>query len=298
MNITKQTKLMIAGVAAATIFAPISARAQGQSQAAQPGVVSRVETINAATDIGIDQRLNNQVPLDAQFRTESGQVVALSSYFGKRPVWLVMPFYRCKGTCTQMLNGMVATMQEPNLGHKIGQDFDIVVVSIDPRETSDLADGKKKQYVSDLGISGADAGFHFLTGTEENIKKLAASIGYRYSFNPKNSQYAHPSGTFVITPQGKVARYFFGVVYPAKDVRLSVTEAKSGRIGSLRELKEAMILGCYDYDAKNGKYGLAIMRLIQGFGLATVLLLGSFIGLHVRSDIRKNRSMSKPGGAA
>lgn len=275
---------LILSVLACGMLAPVFA--QGQSTAPQPGASARFDSINAATDIGIDQRMNSQVPLDVTFRDETGETKPLGSFFGKRPVWLVMPFYRCKGTCTQMINGIVDTMHQPNLNYKVGQDFDVVVISIDPRETSDLAEAKKKQVVSELGVPGAETGWHFLTGDEANIKKVAETIGYRYAFNAKNGQYAHPSGTFVLTPHGNVSRYFYGVVYPAKDVRLSLTEAKLGKIGSIRDLKEAMILGCYDYDPAKGKYGLAIVRLIQVFGTATVLLLGSFIAVNVRKDVR------------
>jgi protein SCO1/2 len=247
---------------------------------------ARFDGINAATDVRVEQRLDARLPLERPFRDETGQVAPLSKFFGKRPVLMVMPFYKCTGTCVAILNGVADLVRDPGLRFKVGKDFDVVTISINPKETADLAAAKKRGYMSEVGIPGVEQGWHFLTGEEADIKAVADAAGYFYKYNIANDQYAHGSAIWLATPQGKISRYFFGVVYPAKDVRLGLTEAGRGQIGSVAD---QWLLFCYHYDPQKGKYGLAIFRLMQVLGSATILLLGTFIV----TSLRKERAMER-----
>jgi protein SCO1/2 len=242
--------------------------------------------INAAKDVRWDQKLDAQVALDTLFRDELGRSVPLGSYFGKRPVVLVLPFYRCPGICTAELNGMVDVFKDERLKFKIGRDFDVVTISINPKEGPDLATMKKREYLDILSQPGAENGWHFLTGTEPSIRKVADDIGFRYKYNPINDQYAHPGGITILTPKGKVSRYFFGVGFSPKDMRLALTEAGQGRIGSVAD---TFVLACYHYDPQTGRYGLRIFRLMQVLGFATIFTVGGFMFLAFRKDYRDAR---------
>jgi protein SCO1 len=263
-----------------------AAFAQGQPVAGVGNAPPRIEGINASTDVRIDQKLDAQIPLDRPFRDETGQVAPLGKFFGKRPVLMVMPFYKCTGTCVAMLNGVADLVRDPALRFKIGRDFDVVTISINPKETADLASAKKRSYMSEVGVPGAEQGWHFLTGEEADIKAVADTAGYKYKYNVVNDQYAHGSAIWLVTPKGKISRYFFGMFYPAKDVRLAMTEAGQGHIGTV---VDQWLLYCYKYDPQKGKYGLAVFRLMQVFGTATVLLLGTFI----IGSLRKERAERK-----
>ncbi len=264
-----------------------SALAQGQSQQAQIGSRPRFDTgLNAARDVAINQNLDAALPLTATFRDETGKSVALKEFFGTKPVWLVLPFFKCTGTCPMMVDGMIAAMHEPSLGYQIGRDFEIVVISINPRETPQIALAKKQEYLSKLGLAGAEKSFHFLTGEEKDIKAVADALGYKYVYDAKTDQYAHASATFVATPKGRISRYHFGVSYNPKDVRLSLTEAGQGRIGTLAE---KVLLFCYHYDPQRNTYGLAVFRLMQVLGVMTVLALGSFMVISFRRESREQR---------
>lgn len=283
---------ILVSVLALVMLVP-SVFAQGASQQAQNGTRARFDTgINAARDVSINQKLDSELPLDATFRDESGKIVRLRDFFGKKPIWMVLPFYKCTGTCPQMVNGMIATMHDPSLKYQIGPDFEIIVLSINPRETASIALAKKQQYLSELGLAGAERSFHFLTGEEKDIRVLADALGYKYVYDAKRDQYAHASATFVITPKGRVSRYHFGVVYPAKDVRLSLTEAGQGRIGTVAE---QILLFCYHYDPERNTYGLAVFRLLQVLGTLTVVLLGSYMYVNFRREAREHQSTRESG---
>lgn len=247
--------------------------------------------INAARDVSWDQKLDDRVSLDTKFRDESGKTVALGSYFGKKPVILVMPFYKCPGICSAEVYGMVDAFKDERLQYKPWRDFEVVTVSINPKEGADLATMKKREYLDALMQPGAENGWHFLTGDEASIKKLADEVGYRYKYDPKTDQYAHPSGIVVLTPKGIVSRYFFGVGFSPKDVRLALTEAGQGHIGTVAD---KFVLACYHYDPKSGKYGLRVFRLLQFSGTATVLLLGTFMLMMFRKDAREARLRATP----
>jgi len=263
--------------------------AQGISQGPQPGGRASFESgINAARDVKVDQKLDSRLPLESEFRNEAGKTVRLGDYFGKRPVWLVMPFYQCKNTCAMMLHGIVEAMHDPALKWRMGRDFEVVVISINPKERETLAKATKERYLSELGIPGADKGWHFLTGDEPEIRLVAEAAGYVYVYDSARDQYAHPTVTMVATPDGRLSRYLFGVVYPGKDVTLAMTEAGKGRIGTVAD---QLLLMCYHYDPSRNKYGLAVFRLLQFFGTATVVLLGSFMAISLRNE-RRARSRS------
>lgn len=261
------------------------------AQRTAPGTVGETRIndsapINAARDVNWEQKLDGQVTLAAPFRDENDRPVQLSQFFGrKRPVMLVMPFYKCPGICTAELNGIVDTLKDQNVKFRAGRDFDIVTISINPRERGELATMKKKEYMDILGQPGAEAGWHFLTGEEQNIRRLADEIGFRYKYDPKTDQYAHPGGIVLLTPEGKISRYFFGVAFPAKDVRLALTEAGQGHIGSVAD---KFVLACYHYDPQTGRYGPAVFKLLQVAGFSTVFALGSFMLISFRKDARES----------
>ncbi len=268
-------------VAAASLLAGRPALAQGDGRKVDPPMSLNPYTpprntgINAATDVKFDQRLDSQITLANTFRDEDGKTVELKKYFNAgKPVVLVMLFYKCPGICPAMLDGMMKTFADPRNKYRIGRDFQAITVSIAPKETPELAAAKKKEYLSLLGIPGAETGWHFLTGDEPNIRKLADEIGYKYKYDPRSDNYAHASGIVVITPDGHVSRYFYGVEYPAGQMKLALTEAGHGKIGSV---VDQVILFCYHYDPQTGTYGPAIFRVLQIAGFSTIFLLGLFI---------------------
>ena len=221
---------------------------------------------------GIDQKLNNQVPLDLTFRDEHGNSVKLDQFFDGKPVVLTLVYYNCPMLCTQVLNALDRSLETIPL--EIGKDFNVITVSIDPTDYPALADAKHAVYAGMYRRPGAQYGWHFLTGQEPQIKALADSVGFRYAFDPDSHQYAHASGIMVLTPQGKVSKYFYGVTYPARDLRLGLVDASQEKIGTLAD---QVLLYCYHYDPHTGKYGLLISRVVQLGGVVTVLIGGVFL---------------------
>ena len=230
----------------------------------------------------IEQKLNNQIPLDLLFRDEDGKEVQLKNYFGKRPAVLALVYYRCPMLCTMTLNSMSAAFKPQKL--EIGRDFDVITVSFDPRETYELAAAKKRTYVKEYGRAGAATGWHFLTGDEQSIKKLADSCGFNFFYDPKTDQFGHASAIMLLTPDGKISRYFYGLEYSPNDLRLGLIEAGGGKIGSKTD---QLLLLCYQYDPTTGRYGLAIMRAVRIGGILTLTALGSFIYFSIRRERRK-----------
>jgi protein SCO1/2 len=229
--------------------------------------------------VGIDQRLNEQVPMDLTFRDEVGKSVRLGDYFGSKPVILALVYYKCPMLCTLTLNGLERTMRVMPLD--VGNQYTVVTVSFDPRETPALAAAKKQEYLAHYGRPGGAAGWHFLTGEESSIHPLTDIVGFHYNYDPQSGQYAHTTGLVVLTPQGKIARYFYGVEFSPRDLRLSLVEASANKIGSP---VDEILLFCFHYDPATGKYGLVIMRVIQIAGVVTVLALGSFMALMLRRE--------------
>lgn len=237
----------------------------------------------AFSEVGIDQNLDSQVPLDLQFYDEKGDTIRLAEYFGRKPVIISLVYYRCPMLCTQVLNGMVETFK--TLNFSAGQEFEVVTVSIDPTEPHELADEKKQMYMEAYDREGAEQGWHFLTGDELSIRKLADAVGFRYIYDEKTGQYAHASGIMVATPEGRLARYLYGIEYAAKDVRFSLMEAAENRIGSP---VDKLLLLCYHYDPMTGTYGVVVANLLRAGGLLAVGILGVYMYINFRRDRRRN----------
>lgn len=232
-------------------------------------------------EVRIDQKLDQQVPLGLQFKDESGKTVALGDYFGKRPVVLTLVYYQCPMLCTEVLNGMTSSLKV--LTFDAGKDYDVIAVSIDPRETPQMAAEKKAVYLKDYHRAGAEQGWHFLTGDQQNIAKLADAVGFRYAWDERSQQWAHATGIMVLTPQGKLAQYYYGVEYSPRDLRFGLIQASQGKIGTL---VDAVVLYCFHYDPTVGKYGLVVTRALQLCGAATVLILGGFMFIMFRKDLK------------
>ena len=230
--------------------------------------------------VGIDQRLNEQVPLGLTFKDEQGKTVKLGDYFHEgRPVVLNLVYYQCPMLCTEVLNGLASALKV--IKFVPGKEFEVVTVSIDPRETPQLAANKKEMYLKKLGNPEAGQGWHFLTGEQAQISELAKSVGWRYRYDAKLDQFAHAAGIILITPEGKIAQYYYGVEYSAKDMRLGIVEASHNKIGSLAD---QVLLYCYHYDPRTGRYGAAITNIIRLAGLTTVIVLGSALVLLFRQE--------------
>lgn len=219
--------------------------------------------------VGFDQRLNAQVPLDLTFRDEQGAAVRLGDYMGGKPAILVLAYYECPNLCTLVLTKLVETMR--GLAFDVGDQFEVITVSIDPRDTPAVAAAKKATYLERYGRPGAGGGWHFLTGEESSIGPLAQAIGFRYAYDARQNQYAHPVGIMVLTPRGTLSRYFYNLDYSPQDLRLGLVEASEGKIGSP---VDQFLLRCYDYDPVTGQYTLAIMTIVRVVGVVSVALLG------------------------
>lgn len=230
--------------------------------------------------VGIDQRLNEQVPLDLTFKNEQGKTVKLGDYFHEgRPVILNLVYFQCPMLCTEVLNGLTSALKV--IKFVPGNEFEVITVSIDPRETPQLAANKKEMYLKKLGNPEAAKGWHFLTGEAPQIEVLTKAVGFRYRFDAKLNQFAHAAGIMLITPTGKVAQYYYGVEYSAKDMRLGIVEASQNKIGSL---SDQVLLYCYHYDPRTGRYGATITNIVRLGGLTTVIVLGSALVLLFRQE--------------
>ena len=223
------------------------------------------------SDVGIDQKLDDQLPLALEFRNERDEVVKLGDYFGTKPVVLSLVYYQCPMLCNQVLNGMASAFRV--MSFKAGEEFEVVTVSFDSRETSTLAAAKKRTYVDYLPEDkrrDATKGWHFLTGDETNIKRLTDAVGFRYHFDEATNQFAHASAIYVATPEGKLARYFYGIEYAPRDLRLGLIEASKNKIGSP---VDQLLLYCYHYDPATGKYGAVVINMIRLGGVATLMAM-------------------------
>jgi protein SCO1 len=245
-----------------------------------PGLPS--STVPAALrEIGFDQNLDKQVPLDAGFNDETGRPVKLGDYFGTRPVVMIFAYYDCPMLCTVVINGLASALNVLSL--EPGRDFEIVTVSFNPRDTPATATAKKAAYIARYKQPGASAAWHFLTGDQPSIDRLTKAAGFRYVWDAQTNQFAHPTGVMVLTPDGRLARYLFGIEYGPRDLRYAIVEASHGKVGSA---VDSLLLYCYHYDPEMGRYGVAIMRLLRTAAAATVLALGAFIVVMVRKDKR------------
>ncbi len=260
-----------------TVFCLLAsiAMAFGQLMAPQVGPPSN-RLPQALREIGIDQKLNEQVPLDLVFRDEQGRSVRLGDYFGRKPVVLSLVYFQCPMLCNQVLNGLAASLRV--LSFDVGKQFDVVTVSFDPRDTPALAADKKQNFVERYKRPGAPAGWHFLTGEDNSVKALTRAVGFRYTFNPVSGQFAHGSGIMVLTPRGKIARYFYGIEYSPKDLRLGLIEAAEERIGSP---VDQILLFCYHYDPSLGKYSALVLNFVK-LGAVLMLLVLTTLFLFLR----------------
>lgn len=243
-------------------------------------------------EIGFDQNLDQQLPLDAQFLDEHGQRVQIGQYFGKKPVVLGFVYYDCPMLCTQVLGALTSTLGVVSLDP--GQDYEVVLVSFDPREKPVQALAKKNEYMNRLKRANAEDGWHFLTGEQPEIARLTKAAGFRYVWDEQTQQFAHPTGVIVVTPAGHPARYLFGIDYGPRDLRLALVDASEGKIGSVAD---NLLLFCYHYDPMTGRYGFVIMRVLRIAGVATVLAICGFIFLTVRRERRKSGGQLTPAGS-
>jgi protein SCO1 len=248
----------------------VTAPDPGDPTTARPGLLSKIH---------IDQKLDSPIPLDLPFTDETGRQVRLRDYFGKRPVILALVYYECPMLCTQVLNGLVTALTVMNF--EPGREFDVVAVSFNPREGPGLASQKKAAYLERYGRPHTAAGWHFLTGSEASIKQLTDAVGFRYAYDDAIKQYAHGAAIEVLTPKGHISKYFYGIEYSARDIRLGLIEASEERIGTPID---DFLLFCYHYDPTTGKYGAAIIRLVRLGGVATVLAFLSFLAISLRRE--------------
>ena len=236
---------------------------------------------NALKKVGIDQRLNEQVPLDAVFKDEQGRDVRLGEFFNGKPVVLALVYYSCPMLCNQVLNGMLSSFR--HVTFNAGEQFEVVTVSFDPRETPQLAAAKKQTYVKAYNRPSGAAGWHFLTGDEANIKRLTDAVGFRYTWDEPTKQFAHASGIMVVTPEGKLARYFYGIEYSPKDLRLGLVEASQNKIGTP---VDTLMLYCFHYDPATGKYGAVVMNIVKVAGVITIGLIAGLLFVLIKIGAR------------
>jgi len=247
-----------------------------------PGAAQELTQPAVLRDVGIDQHLDAQVPLDLTFRDETGASVRLGDYFGTKPVILTLVYYECPMLCTVILNGLVGALRA--LKFTIGDQFDMVTVSFNPTETPALAAAKKDNYLQRYGRPGAADGWHFLTGDEPAIRQLADTVGFRYTYVPERKEYAHAAGITVLTPAGKIARYFFGVEFAPRDLRLALVEASQNKIGTPID---QLLLYCFHYDPVTGSYAAAAMNIVRLGGGVTVIALAAFLLAMRRRERRR-----------
>jgi protein SCO1/2 len=248
-----------------------------------PGVIQQV---------GFDQLLDAQVPLDLEFRDEHDRAVRLSECVNGKPAVLVLAYFRCPMLCTEVLNGLVRAMLD--LPFDAGKEFSVITVSFDPREKPPLAAAKKKTYLERYGRPGAGEGWHFLTGAEASIRRLTRAVGFRYTYDPRNDQFAHASGILVLTPAGRVSRYSYDVRYSARDLRLGLVEASEGKIGSP---VDKVLLYCFHYDPIEGKYGPVVMNFVRCGGVLTLVGIGTLLTVLLRQERRKARRKAESAAA-
>lgn len=253
--------------------------------AALPASAQRLEPVEELEGVGITEHLGGAVPMDLEFVDDEGRTVTLGDYFdGTRPVILTMNYSSCPMLCSLHLNGLVDGMKELPLS--IGEEFEVVTVSLDPLETTTLARKTKQRYLSAYGREGAGEGWHFLTGKQSAIRALADTIGFGYRYVETRKEYAHTAATFVLAPEGTLSRYLYGVIYEPKTLRLSLVEASEGKIGSTID---RLILFCFHYDATEGRYGPAAIKIMQAGGGLTLLVLGLGLLRFWRREVKTRR---------
>ncbi len=261
--------------------APAGMLSAGDAAAAPPPPVR---------DVGFDQKLGDPAPLDAPFRDETGRTVRLGEYFGNKPVVLHLVYYECPMLCGLSIEGLVRSLKALSLD--VGRDFEVVTVSFNPREGPDLAAAKKESVLRQYGRPSAATGWHFLTGDETSIARLTKAVGFRYVWDKESRQYAHATGIVLLTPSGRIARYFFGIEYSAFNLRLGLLEASNGEIGTVTD---RLLLLCFHYDPRMGRYSATVLGVVRGSAAATLVGLVAFLGFMLR---RERAARGHPPGAA
>jgi protein SCO1 len=257
-------------------FLVVSASAQINSGVMSPPANTRPPRLE---NVGIEQHLNAQLPPDLIFHDDAGKTVKLGDYFGGKPLILNLVYYNCTMLCGEALAGLASAMRLVKFD--VGNEFDVVTVSFDPRETPEMAAVKKIDYVKRYGRANAAAGWHFLTGQPDSINALTKTVGFQYQYDAKSNQYAHATAIMVLTPQGRISRYFYGVDFPPKDLRMGLVEASQGKIGNA---VDAVLLYCYHYNPETGKYGAMVANILRLAAAATILLLSGLIFILWRLD--------------
>jgi len=259
-----------------------SAFGQGMSQ----GIMSPPANVRPPylQNVGIEQKLDGRVPPDLAFVDDTGSSVKLGDYFGKKPLILNLVYYTCPMLCGEELSGLSASMKM--IKFDVGKEFEVVTVSFNPKETPEMAAAKKKEFVRRYGRAGAESGWHFLTGSPDSINALTKAVGFQYQYDPRNNQYAHATAIMVLTPEGRISRYFYGVDFPPKDLRMGLVEASSGKIGNP---VDQVLLYCYHYDPATGKYGAVVSNILKIGGALTILILGGMILIFLRLDKTASR---------
>jgi protein SCO1/2 len=278
--------LIAAAVLAVFVFSP-PAWSQGMTQ----GILSPPANVRppGLKNVGIEQHLDEQIPPGLVFRDETGKSVQLGDYFGRKPMILNLVYYQCPMLCGEVLSGLESALRV--LKFDVGKEFDVLTVSFDPKETPEMAAAKKAEFVKRYGRSGAAQGWHFLTGPAASIDALTKAAGFQYQYDPKSGQFAHATAIMVLTPEGKIAQYYYGVEFAPKDLRLGLIQASQNKIGTV---VDQVLLYCYHYDPNTGKYGAIISRILQLAAGATVLVLGTFLVVMFRmgSTVASNRPLT------
>jgi len=234
-------------------------------------------------NVGIEQHLDEQIPPDLTFRDETGKTVRLADYFGKKPVILNLVYYQCPMLCSEVLSGLESALRV--LKFNVGREFDVLTVSFDPRDTPEIAKEKQAQYLKRYGRPNAAQGWHFLTGSQQSIDALTKAAGFQYQYDAQSGQFAHATAIMLLTPEGKIAQYYYGVEFAPKDLRLGIIQASQNKIGTV---VDEVLLYCYHYNPDTGKYGAIISRILQLAAGATILILGTFLILMFRFGPGRN----------
>ena len=268
-------------VAVVSLGPSVSAQQSRPLSVPPPGMAA-TEQIPLLKDVAIDQKPGAQVPLDLEFSDDRGQTVKIGRYFSGRPVILALVYYGCPMLCPHVLSGFASSLK--GLSLSAGAEYDVVVASFDPGETPVMAAERKQDFMRRYGRDVPEDRIHFLTGRESSIKALTDAVGFRYAYDAAIDQYAHPAAITVLTPQGRVSRYLFGVEFTPRDLKLALVEASDGRIGSI---VDRVLLFCYHYDPESGKYGFVIMNIVRAAAALTVLLLAGGVFVALRRERRQ-----------